>query len=313
MTALRYGKPMESALRKAGGIFGINLAALFDDDDEATSDFLPGLQFEKTTKGKGGGLYFRPQPVTGETVNLSLLPAADVIKAPSDIDAPPLQQLEEQVEEEEPILKKYFGAVGGVGVRDIGAEGFGMKDYDAAIDAGYDPESIKEWVQQNRYNLENIGQGAREVLGMEDYVNTNPGKFNYENYGEAGFGMKDVEALQERGVSFEDMKKLAQQAPRVGAGAAEMFGIPKPQQSTSSTASSYKRPTGPGTTPVTGLGLGRGDGSGFNYEAFGGGGFGMEDVKALQAKGASEERIRNLAKNAPGGRVGAGARELLGL
>ena len=56
MTALRYGKPMESALRKAGGIFGINLAALFDDDDEATSDFLPGLQFEKTTKGKGGGL-----------------------------------------------------------------------------------------------------------------------------------------------------------------------------------------------------------------------------------------------------------------
>ena len=310
MTALRYGKPMESALRKAGGIFGINLAALFDDDDEATSDFLPGLQFEKTTKGKGGGLYFRPQPVTGETTKLSLLPAADVIKAPSDIDAPPLQQLEEQVEEE-PILKKYFGAVGGVDVRDIGGEGFGMKDYNAAIDAGYDPESIKEWVQGNRYNLENIGQGAREVLGMEDYVNVNPGKFDYTKSGGEGFGLEDVKALQERGVSFEDMRKLAQQAPRVGAGAAEMFGIKKP--SSDGGASSYKRPTGPGTTPVTGLGLGRGDGSGFNYEGFGGAGFGMEDVRALQSKGASQERIRNLALKAPGGQIGKGARELLGL
>jgi hypothetical protein len=322
MTALRYGKPMESALRKAGSIFGLNLAALFDDDDESTSDFLPGLEFSKTTKGKGGGLYFRPQPVTGETTTLSLIPAADVIKAPSDIDAPPIEKVEEQVEEkeEDPILKKYFGAVGGVGVREIGAEGFGMKDYDAAIDAGYDPESIKEWVESNRYNLENIGPGAQEVLGIEGYVNTNPGKFDYSKYGESGFGMKDVEALQKRGVSYADMERLARQAPRVGPEAAEMFGIKQPQKSSPSSssssdggASSYNRPTGPGTTPVTGLGLGRGDGSGFNYEAFGGGGFGMEDVRALQSKGASEERIRSIAKKAPGGRIGAGARELLGL
>ena len=321
MTALRYGKPMQSALRKAGGIFGIDLAGLFEEDDESLSDFAPGLEFEKTTKGKGGGLYMRPQPVTGETTRLQLLPKSAQVSLPSEINislpAPPIQELEEQVEEEEPILKKYFGAVGGVGVRDIGEKGFGMKDYDAAIDAGYDPESIKEWVESNRYNLENIGPGAQEVLGIEGYVNTNPGKFDYSKYGESGFGMKDVEALQKRGVSYADMERLARQAPRVGPEAAEMFGIKQPQKSTSSSgsssASSYVRPTGPGTTPVTGLGLGRGDGSGFNYEAFGGGGFGMEDVKALKAKGASEERIRNIAKKAPGGRIGPGARELLGL
>ena len=319
MTALRYGKPMQSALRKAGGIFGL--------DDEALSDFAPGVEFEKTTKGKGGGLYMAPQPVTGETTRLQLLPRSAMVQLPSEINinlpAPPLQELEEQVEEDEE-LKKYFGAVGGVGVTDIGGTGFGMKDYDAAIDAGYDPDSIKEWVQSNRYNLENIGPGAREVLGMEDYVNVNPGKFDYSKYGESGFGMKDVEALQARGVSFADMERLALQAPRVGAAAAEMFGIKAgPQGSSSSSssssssddggASSYVRPTGEGTTPVTGLGLGKGDGSGFNYGAFGGAGFGMEDVKALRSKGATQERIRNIAKKAPGGQIGPEARRILGL
>ena len=45
MTALRYNKPMQSALRKAGGIFGLDLAGLFEEDDEATSDFAPGVEF----------------------------------------------------------------------------------------------------------------------------------------------------------------------------------------------------------------------------------------------------------------------------
>ena len=72
MTALRYNKPMKSALQLAGERFGLDLAGLFEEDDEATSDFAPGVEFEKTTKGKGGGLYMRPQPVTGETTRLNL-------------------------------------------------------------------------------------------------------------------------------------------------------------------------------------------------------------------------------------------------
>jgi uncharacterized membrane protein YgcG len=306
MTALRYGKPMQSALRKAGGIFGLDLAGLFEEDNEALSDFAPGVEFEKTTKGKGGGLYMAPQPVTGETTRLQLLPRSAMVQSPSEITinipAPPIQQLQEQVEEEEPILKKYFGAVGGVGVRDIGASGFGMKDYDAAIDAGYDPDSIKDWVRSNRYNLENIGPGAREVLDMEDYVNTNPGKFDYSKYGESGFGMKDVEALQKRGVSYADMERLALQAPRVGPKAAEMFGIKQPQKSTSSSSSS----SGSSSSSSSSSGSG-----GFDYSAHGGSGFGMKDVEALKASGASKERMRDLAKNAP--RIGPEARKLLGL
>lgn len=320
MTALRYNKPTKSALQLAGQRFGIDLLGLFEEDDESVSDFAPGVEFEKTTKGKGGGLYMAPQPVTGETTRLQLLPRSAMVQLPSEINinlpAPPIQELEEQVEED-PVLKEYFGAVGGVGVKDIGESGFGMKDYDAAIDAGYDPESIKEWVQSNRYNLENIGPGAREVLGMEDYVNLKPGKFDYTQYGESGFGMKDVEALEARGVSEEDMRILAQQAPRVGAEAAKRFGISSPSATPAPSPApspvEYERPTGPGTTPVTGLGLGRGDGSGFNYEAFGGAGFGMKDVEALRSKGATQERIRNIAKNAPGGQIGPEARRILGL
>lgn len=318
MTALRYGKPMQSALRKAGGIFGLDLAGLFEEDDEAVSDFAPGVEFEKTTKGKGGGLYMAPQPVTGETTRLQLLPRSAQVQLPSEISinlpAPPIQELEEQVEED-PVLKEYFGAVGGVGVKEIGESGFGMKDYDAAIDAGYDPESIKEWVQSNRYNLENIGPGARDVLGMENYVNVKPGKFDYSQYGESGFGMEDVKALQARGVSYADMERLARQAPRVGAEAAKMFGmsVPAPTPSPAPAPVSYNRPSGPSATPVTGYGLGKGDGSGFNYGAFGGGGFGMEDVKALQSRGASQADLKRIAQSAPGGQIGPEARRLLGL
>ena len=106
MTALRSAKPTPSALRKAGMIFGLDLASLFDKeegDDEAYSDFAPGVEFEKTTKGKGGGLYMRPQPVTGETTRLKFLPREAQIMSPSEISinlsAPPIQKPEEQEEE----------------------------------------------------------------------------------------------------------------------------------------------------------------------------------------------------------------------
>lgn len=291
MTALRYGKPMQSALRKAGGIFGIDLAGLFEEDDEALSDFAPGVEFEKTTKGKGGGLYMRPQPVTGETTRLQLLPKSAQVSLPSEINinlpAPPTQQPEEQVEEEEPILKEYFGAVGGVGIEDIGGKGFGMKDYNIAIDAGYDPESIREYVTSNMANLIDIGPEAQKQLGIEGYVSTKPGRFDYGAAGGSGFGMEDVKALQARGVSQEDMKKLAEQAPQVGEEAAKMLGVRR--------------------------GGGGSSGGGFNYAAAGGSGFGMKDLESLQSRGASQAEIRRIAQAAPGGQIGAGARAALGL
>ena len=222
-----------------------------------------------------------------------------------------------------PSLKKYYGTVGGVGVTDIGEQGFGMKDYNAAIDAGYDPESIKEYINANRANIFNIGPDARKVLGITDYESTAPGAYDYSALGGAGFGMEELKDLQNRNVDDATIRTLAQQAPMLGPDAASSLGIQasakqkaeayKQSQGASIPTPSYDRPTGENTTTVTGYGLGRGDGSGFNYEAFGGGGFGLEDVKALQSKGASLEDMKKIARSAPGGLIGGGAREFLGL
>ena len=153
MTALRYDKPTESALRKAGMIFGLDLASLFDkedDEDEAYSDFAPGVEFEKTTKGKGGGLYMRPQPVTGETTRLKFLPREAQIMTPGELSinlsAPSIQNLTNQMmdkeieEEEEEILDRplasFIGSGGGGGA--IGAQGVGK-----AQQYGYSDEEIR--------------------------------------------------------------------------------------------------------------------------------------------------------------------------
>ena len=132
--------------------------------------------------------------------------------------------------------------------------------------------------------------------------------------------MEDYNALVNQGVSAAKIRTLAQQAPTLGTEAAKQLGLSPSQaqqteaarqQVASMPTPSYSRPTGEGTTPVTGYGLGTGTGSGFNYAAFGGSGFGLEDVKALQSRGASQEDMRRIAQGASN--IGPGARALLGL
>ena len=56
--------------RPAGRLFGIDLAGLFSDDDEATGGLNPFLSLMQQTKGRGGALSMRPQPQTGTTAML---------------------------------------------------------------------------------------------------------------------------------------------------------------------------------------------------------------------------------------------------
>jgi len=53
--------------RPAGRLFGIDLAGLFSDDDEATGGLNPFLSLMQQTKGRGNALSMRPQPQTGTT------------------------------------------------------------------------------------------------------------------------------------------------------------------------------------------------------------------------------------------------------
>lgn len=184
--------------------------------------------------------------------------------------------------------KQFAGFVGTAGIEEIGEKGFGLKDYTAAIEAGYSPESIKSWVESQRDNLFNIGPGAQEALGIKGYVSTTPGVFDYTQFGEAGFGLKDVEALRAQGVADTTLKKLAANAPMVGPGAAAQLGYaPTQQQRTESIARSYD-PASAGEI-----------------------GFGLKDVEALKSQGVSEAQMRDIARRSP--QIGEGARKLLGL
>lgn len=190
MTALRYNKPMQSALRKAGGIFGLDLAGLFEEDDESQSDFAPGVEFEKTTKGKGGGLYMRPQPVTGETTRLKFLPREAQIQSPSEISinlsAPAIQNLTNQVmqeeeEEIEEIEKVYQGIADGINIHDpsgIYGVGFGPGDLRRALGEGYTSDSIRTYLNTN-YKDSPLAEGVARSLGIFSH----PGGIVTENEG----------------------------------------------------------------------------------------------------------------------------------
>lgn len=204
---------------------------------------------------------------------------------------------------EKPAAPKVFtGQVGSAGVSEIGAQGFGLKDLTAAIDAGYSLSSIKDYVEKNKNTLYNIGPGAQEVLGVKGYVSTTPGVFNYKEYGEAGFGMKDIQALEKQGVSRDKLITLARQAPQVGPEAQKYLGLANEPTApanypTYTPSASAPEPSSP--TPS------------WNYASYGAGGFGGEDLNAALAQGASTSQIAQLAANAPGGLVGQKVRDYL--
>lgn len=285
MTATPSAPSKFEGLRKAGAKFGIDLAGLFDDTDEGTTGFeglSPSFKITSQLKGRSPGTLTYKQPSEpARTAEFKLAPEiASAVTAQT--------QTQEQKKPEEAPEKKFYGYVGGANISEIGNQGFGLKDLTAALDAGYSMQSIKDYVESQRENIYNIGPGAQKALDIKGYVSTTPGVFDFSQYGGAGFGMKDVEALRAQGVDDATLKRLAANAPMVGGGAAAAVGYtPSQQQQTEAVARSYD-PT-----------------------SAGGAGFGMRDVEALQAQGVSKEQMRAIAARSP--MVGGGAAAFLGL
>lgn len=269
------------AQRFAGTQFGIDLKGLFDDNEDTSGTmegFAPTFKMTSQLKGRSPSTTtFRQPSQPARTAEFSLAPEIQ-----SAVSAQP-QQTEEKAPE-----KTFYGYVGGADISEIGEKGFGLKDLTAALDAGYSMESIKNFVESQRDNIYNIGPGAQKALGIQGYVSTTPGVFDYSQYGAGGFGMKDVEALRAQGVGESTLKKLAANAPMVGPeAAAQLNYTPSQQQRTQSIAQSY------------------------DPASAGGAGFGLKDVEALRAQGVSESQMRDIARRSP--MIGGGARELLGL
>lgn len=292
MTSSYKGIP----LQKAGERFGLKLSdleELFDMRETAEGDQfgLPLSRVQVTEKGRGGSLgYKAPRTPTAVKTYGDLGGGATVATGGSfgniTVGGPTPTK---------PEPKQYFGTVGGVGIEDIGGKGFGLKDYYAALGAGYEPESIKRYVDENRNKLFNIGEGAQKALGIEGYVSTTPGVFDYAKYGGEGFGMQDIQALRAKSVAEETIQQLASQAPRVGPEAARQLNY------TPSASQQQNMNQAAGV-----------DVSNYDYSSAGLAGFGMEDVKALTGK-VSYEQMQEIAKKAPGGQIGPAARQFLGL
>jgi hypothetical protein len=269
--------------RKAGSKFGIDLKGLFEEDEEGNSTpfggLVPGLKTTSQLKGRSPGTAtFKAPSTPARTTEFTLTTPLSTAAS-----AAPAKAVEKEAPE-----KVYYGSVGGVGVEDIGGQGFGLKDLQAARDAGYSEQSIKDYVESQRGNLFNIGEGAQKELGIQGYVSTTPGVFNYAAAGGEGFGLKDLEALRARGVSDADARKLAAQAPMIGSGAAAALNVaPSRSQQAEVTARNYD----PGS--------------------HGGSGFGMKDFNALAAQGVSTAQMREIAKRSP--TMGPEARARLGL
>ena len=158
MTALRYNKPMKQGLRKAGGLFGLNLLDLFSDDDSKRGDFDPALTFKTTTKGRGSGLTYRPQQQNPVTTILQLLPREQQVAAPSQVEAPSLDQPTAetpQTAQPDPAPDTPVAPEPGrQNLRDLAAQYgqtalFGAQDYIKAKEIGYTDDEIKSYLDEN--------------------------------------------------------------------------------------------------------------------------------------------------------------------
>jgi len=178
-----------------------------------------------------------------------------------------------------------YAAPFNVQVGPSGPQGRGRRlGYSASLQTQAPPQESKE--SSSVSDL--LTEQKNVISNLQSNLNAIVSNFDYSKYGEAGFGLKDVEALKSRGVDEATLKRLAESAPMVGPGAAQQLGYaPTQAQRTESIARSYDPASAGGT------------------------GFGLKDVEALKSQGVSAAQMREIARRSP--TIGEGARQLLGL
>ena len=185
MTALRYNKPMKQGLRKAGGLFGLNLLDLFSDDESKRGDFEPALTFQTTTKGRGSGLTYRPQQQNPVTTRLQLLARDEQAAAPSAIfnntinnqTAAP-QPAPETPAPTTPTTQPEQPTDQRMNLRDLAAQYgqtalFGAQDYIKAKEEGYSREEIQSYLDENPMMLALQNRKGRGGDSLYDQIAEN--------------------------------------------------------------------------------------------------------------------------------------------
>jgi hypothetical protein len=236
---------MKQGLRKAGGLFGLDLFKLFEDSEGSEQgDFDPALSFSTTSKGRGG-LTYLPQPQSAVTTTLSLLPRSQQVQAPSDLAQPQLPS-PQTAEPEEASNQKSLQDI----ARDYGQTAlFGHQDYKKATqDYGYSNEDVQKYLESNPYMLavsNRAGQGGlmdevlrgrvdttkattRDFFEAQQAFTPTPGSQQTQafrtaqsysgapeissNFGQDAkyFGKEDLAAARQSGYSDENIKSFLQ-------------------------------------------------------------------------------------------------------
>ena len=315
-------------LRTAGSLFGIDLAGLFKDDENGEGGGLnlqPFLQFTNTGKGRGGVLSFRPQRQTGTTSTLGFGSMGGGINNINVVGSNIGQNLgggggdggddggdpPTTTPDPDPIT----GPFPDFDYSKYGEAGYGMKDVYALLDQGATGADIRALGARAKDQGLNVGRRAQQLLNRslsEDYADKfGGGKFKFAEYGQPGFGMKDIDYVLDQGGTLEDIRRLSYEArdkglnvgPRAQALLEQNFGQrenapqldPEPKGEPKQVPTDYKKFAD------------------YDFASQGAGGFGMKDIDYLTGQGANVRQLRALRDKArkQGLNVGPKAMQLL--
>jgi len=215
------------SLRKAGTLFGIDLAGLFDDDGEIAEGFegfTPAFRMTSSLKGRSPSTTtYRAPKTPSRTSEFTLTPTTEsggvgelTINMPAapQPQAPQLPQVQE-----EPKYNWTENLKGG---------GFGTADYQAAKAKGFSDEAIREYITSNPGQFGgsglNIGEDVRQQLGLGDMYQSDLAKIasgkadqvtatgsNWRELTKArgGIGAAAVQAAMSAGYSGSDIENYA--------------------------------------------------------------------------------------------------------
>ena len=207
----KFGRTM----RKAGNIFGIDLAGLFEDDGETTEGFegfAPTFRMTSNLKGRSPStstykapyqpsrtaeFTLGPRPAGGGSVGDINIDIRDAIGAPAP--TPPKKEEKEEEEVLDRTLSSFIGSGGGGGA--IGAQGIGR-----AQQYGYSDADIRAMAKQEGLKF---GENAARSLGLNTELTSARGAGADATTG--ALGASAVQRLRDRGLADEAIVSLAKQ------------------------------------------------------------------------------------------------------
>jgi len=193
-----------------------------------------------------------------------------------------------------PGLGKPKGDVKGFDPGAFGEAGIGQKDLTELRKRGYGKKQISRYVESERAKGTQIGDRVKESLDLMNKEVTQRGPvtgFDPKQYGQEGFGFKDVQELSRRGYGKDQIQNYVSDLKGQGVNIGERVGM---------SLDYMGAPAGRATEEQV---------KGYDFKAYGDGkGFGLADVRELTRRGYGPDAIRSHMEDLRGQGVKIGER-----